>query len=86
MFDILSKAKPAALHKLLSKLPADEAAIVLTQLPNTLAIQVIAYYPDAAQTELGSAMVDARWAEPAKIERVEEKVRAMLQQAKFLVG
>ncbi len=82
MFDILAKAGAGALYRLLSKLPVEEAAIVLTNLPNQLAIQVIAYYPGETQAEIGPAMVDARWAEPEKIEQTEAKIRAMLQQAK----
>ena len=82
MFEILAKAKAGALYKLLSKLPVEEAAIVLTHLPNQLAIQVIAYYPGEMQAEIGPAMVDARWAEPEKIALADRKIRHMLQQAK----
>lgn len=81
-FEILARAKAGALYRLLSKLPVDEAAVVLTHLPSQLSIQVIAYYPDGLQAEIGPAMVDARWAEPEKVELVEAKIRGMLRQAK----
>ncbi len=82
MFEILAKAKAGALYRLLAKLPVDEAAIVLTNLPNPLAIQVIAYYPAEMQAEIGPAMVDARWAEPEKIEHTKSTIQGMLAQAK----
>lgn len=81
-FDLLAKAKPAALYRLLAKLSLEDAAIVLTRLPDTLAFQVIAYFPEDRQIDLGPAMVEARWEEETRVEETAARIRTLLAEGK----
>ena len=81
-FDLLAKAKPAALYRLLARLSLEDAAIVLTRLPDTLAFQIIAYFPEDRQVELGPAMVEARWEDESRVEQTATQIRTLLSSAK----
>lgn len=81
-FDFLAKAKPASLYKLLEKLPTDEAAIVLTGLPHTLAIQSLAFFPEDLQGMFLPLMREARNVPAQERDEVAGKIRTMLGAAK----
>lgn len=81
-FDFLAKAKPASLYKLLEKLPADEAAVVLTGLPHALAIQSLAFFPEHLQGSFLPMMREARNVPAQQREAVAGKIRTMLGAAK----
>lgn len=81
-FDFLAKAKPASLYRLMEKLPFEDAAIVLAGLPQSAAVQVMAYFPDERQADLLPAMRDARRAEPARAEQTASRIRELLRAAK----
>ena len=59
-FAFLADAKPANLYRLLEKLPLDDAAMVLANLPPLSTAQVMAYFPDEKQGDLLASMRTAR--------------------------
>lgn len=59
-FAFLADAKAANLYRLLEKLPLDDAAMVLANLPPLLTAQVMAYFPDEKQGDLLASMRTAR--------------------------
>ena len=81
-FDFLAKAKPASLYKLLEKLPAEEAAVVLTGLPHALAIQSLAFFPEHLQGAFLPMMREARNIPAPQREAVAGRIRSMLGAAK----
>ncbi|MCD7895509.1 MAG: hypothetical protein LUG50_02405 [Planctomycetaceae bacterium] len=81
-FDFLAKAKPAALYKLVEKLPLEEAAIVLTGVPHMLALQTLAYFPEEKQAPFVPAMREARNRPAADRDAVAGKIRKVLAAAR----
>lgn len=81
-FEFLTRAKPASVHKLLQKLPLEEAAIVLTGLPQTTVVQVMAYFPDEMQATLLPAMRAARQLPPETREATAGKIKNIIRTAK----
>jgi flagellar motor switch protein FliG len=81
-FDFLKNADPSALYTLLRKLAPGDAAIVLSGIPNLLAVQTMAFYPGENQAELMRCMRAARRGEPGQAETVAARVRDLLLEAK----
>jgi hypothetical protein len=81
-FDFLKNAKPSALYALLRKLSSLDAAIVLSGIPDLLAVQTMAFYPKENQVELLRDMRTARRGEPSQAEATAAKVRELLHEAK----
>ncbi len=81
-FAFLAKAKPATLYRLLEKFPLEDAAIALTGLPHSLALQVLAYYPEERQAPFLPAMREARGAAEEQRHRVAEKIHLVIAEAK----
>ncbi|MCC8165941.1 MAG: hypothetical protein LIQ31_07280 [Planctomycetes bacterium] len=81
-FDFLAKAKPAALYKLVEKLPLEEAAIVLTGVPHMLALQTLAYFPEEKQAPFVPAMREARNRPDTDRDAVAGKIKKVLAAAR----
>ena len=81
-FDFLKNADPSALYALLRNLMPGEAAVVLSGLPNLLAVQTMAFYPGESQAELMRHMRAARRGESGQAETVAARVRELLREAK----
>ncbi|MCD8349332.1 MAG: hypothetical protein LUC93_01805 [Planctomycetaceae bacterium] len=81
-FEFLTRAKPASIYKLLEKLPLEDAAIVLTGLPQATVVQILAYFPDEMQAAMLPAMRAARQLPPERRDTTVSTVKTIIRNAK----
>ncbi len=81
-FEFLTRAKPASIYKLLEKLPLEDAAIVLTGLPQATVVQILAYFPDDMQAAMLPAMRAARQLPPERRDATVSTVKTIIRSAK----
>lgn len=81
-FEFLTRAKPASIYKLLEKLPLEDAAIVLTGLPQTTVVQILAYFPDDMQAAMLPAMRAARQLPAERRDATVATVKTIIRNAK----
>ncbi|MCC8190211.1 MAG: hypothetical protein LIP77_06175 [Planctomycetes bacterium] len=81
-FAFLAAASPAALYRLLRKMPVEDIAIALTGLPAKTGVQVMAYFPGHLQADLVPAMRDARSASPEQAAETAARIREVVQAAR----